>query len=499
MAHASGEWQEKPTEEIPPTAMPVVEASQAYLVRLGGERAGERLVVGDSLTIGRQDGVEMQLRGSDVSRLHARISRLPSGEHLIEDLGSRNGTVVNGLPVMMHVLRFGDTIHIGPRAGFIYTHHNPVEQQLLAAERVEGVAQLAGGIAHHINNLLSVMLSNLGYLQELPPATTLADGQVDESLTDMRSAVGRASSIVRQLSAYARQRSRERDELDLSGLLHEVVGGLRRRAGGARIEAEVEPGLSIPGDPEPLRDIFEHLGDNAVEATGGEGRVVFGGRQRDIPLEEALVYALPTVGPHIEVWVRDSGAGMDETTRERAFEPFFSTKGPTRGTGLGLAAVYGTVKAHGGFVRVESSLGQGTTIWVYLPLSGAQQRPEPTPARLVRSVVLVAAGLARRGLLEQALGDAGRRALFVDEGRSLVMRFLERRHEVGLVLVDSQLRGLAVMETLRLLRQSDPDLRLIVCVEDPATVPAFAPDLGVELVAADDVAALAAKLRHLTA
>lgn len=458
-----------------------------YLVRLGGDEAGQRVRVDDSVLVGRGDEVDLQLRASDVSRRHARITSLVGGEFVIEDLDSRNGVLVNGQRTRMQVLRFGDIVHFGARSAFIFTHHNPAEQHTIEAERLEGVSQLAGGIAHHINNLLSVMLSNLGFVEDQSPDTPLGDDFVVESLSDMRAAVGRASSIVRQLLSYARQRGQSAEEVDLSALLTEVVTELRKRAAGARVEASIEPGLILPGDPQQLRAMLENLGDNALEATH-EGLITIGARRREVTIGEALRYGISSVGPSLELWVHDSGEGMDAETRERAFEPFFSTKGPTRGTGLGLAAVHGIVKAHGGFARVESAPEQGTKIWIYLPLPGAREHTElpdaspPTTPRLL----LAAAAPALADRLLQAATKRGIRFAVVDDARQLVMRYLEQRAEIDRVLVDAAILDVSAGDALALLRRSETPVRITLLSDGSTPV---SPEEADEVLALGDLTA----------
>ncbi len=478
MKSLTGEWQRRPTEDVKHTTplmmnQPLLmnQPKHGYLVRLGGgDEAGQRVRVDGTLLIGRSDEVDLQLRASDVSRTHARITLVADADFMIEDLNSRNGVLVNGSPTRMRVLRFGDIVHFGARSAFIFTHHNPAEQHTIEAERLEGVAQLAGGIAHHINNLLSVMLSNLGFVEDQTPDTPLGDELVVESLTDMRSAVGRASSIVRQLLSYARQRSQRAGEVDLSSLLEEIVGELRRRTAGARIEALIEPGLIFAGDGQQLRTMFENLGDNALEATR-EGVIMIGARRHAVTLAEALRHGIPSVGPSLEIWVHDSGEGMDSETRERAFEPFFSTKGPTRGTGLGLAAVHGIVKAHGGFARVESEPGRGTQIWIYLPLPGAREHTDLLPAVegvTTPRLLLAAAAAPLADRLLQAASSRGIRFAVVEDARQLVMRYLEQRAEIDRVLVDASILDVSTGDALALLRRSETPVQITLLSEQGA-------------------------------
>jgi signal transduction histidine kinase len=449
----------------------------AYLVRVGGDQTGRRHAVGDGLLIGRSEQADVQLRSSDVSREHARINRTSVGQYVLEDLGSRNGTLVNGVPVKLHMLRFGDTVHIGSRCSFVFTHHNPIEAEMLEAERLDSVTQMAGGIAHHFNNLMAVLLSNLGYLQDLPEEMPIGNPIVKESVADMTQAIGRASTIVRQLLAYARRGCHEDREVNISALVYEVVEQATREPG-ATIEASVGPDLLVQGDAEQLKQLLVNLCRNAREAVAGrDGSVQVLARRIDIGPDQAASKALPVVGPHIEIMVRDSGIGMDAETRTRAFEPFFSTKGPTRGTGLGLAAVHGILKDHCGHISMDSEVDQGTTFWVYLPASSgglveadsSETIDEETSAPKVPKTLLLLSGVfgdARESLRELAEAR-GLDSVSLDGNRELVMRFLEHRTRIRAVIIHDE-QDLPAAETVHILRTAAPDLRAAILAVRPS-------------------------------
>ena len=463
---ARGQWERVPTEVGGPAGSAQRSGTAlAYLVRLGGPSAGVRYPLESELLVGRDESSDIQLRTPDVSRRHARVARTGSGDYVLEDLGSKNGTLVNGTAVKLHLLRFGDTLHFGSRAAFIFTHHNPIEAEVIEAERLRSVAQMAGGIAHHFNNLMAVLVSNLGCLQDLPLTLTLGDPQVSEVVCDMQTAVGRASAIVQQLLAYARKSSRNEERVDVGALVRRVGEALGSEFGDTELWIDAELGLWAEGDELQLAMVVENLCRNAREAMRGPGRVELSARAIVLSPELAASRQVMAVGPHIEIRVTDCGEGMDLATQSRAFEPFFSTKGPTRGTGLGLAAVHGVLKDHGGHVSMESEVGRGTTFWVYLPTVLCAQPSSSTEEYPVAAeddgVVLIAVGDARlQSRLRARVAVHGGNAVFVEGVRALILATIERRGVVkGAVL---QMGDELDPESIRMLRAAKPNLELVI-------------------------------------
>jgi signal transduction histidine kinase len=245
-----------------------------------------------------------------------------------------------------------------------------LEAQVRRTERLQSLGVLAGGLAHDFNNLLGVILGNSRLLQEqLPAGSPLAD-----KVREIRSAAEHAAGLTEQMLATAGRGPRVRELVDVSAL----VEGLQDLCRGALPEAAAlrsELARDLPpvvGDPVQLRQVVHNLVANAGEALEGRaGSVTLRSTrlQADAGALAGLVGGEELApGPYVALEVCDTGVGMDERTQARIFEPFFSTK--FAGRGLGLAAVLGLVRGHGGAIRVESAPGRGTTLAVWLPVAG---------------------------------------------------------------------------------------------------------------------------------
>jgi signal transduction histidine kinase/CheY-like chemotaxis protein len=241
-------------------------------------------------------------------------------------------------------------------------------QQLFQAQKMEAIGQLTGGIAHDFNNLLAVILGNLDLLKK---DITAAGPRAHRHLDAIRYAAERSHGLTRQLLAFSRRQHLSPDTLDIAGLVRGFEP-LLRRAIGETVTLEV----SVPEnpavcevDPAQLETALLNLAVNARDAMpeGGRLSIVVQSVQRADELVASSPEATP--GPWHVISIRDTGAGMPRTVIERAFEPFFTTKEIGKGSGLGLSQVYGFVRQSGGFVMLNSEVGQGTEITMYLPPS----------------------------------------------------------------------------------------------------------------------------------
>src|SRR5688572_18136662 len=163
----------------------------ASVIILAGENAGRSYRVDEQILIGRGPDSHLCISGNDVSRHHARIYR-EAGKYFVADLGSRNGTRLNGVPVTEAEIRFGDRITIGTSAILLFTHQDRLEEQFLQSQKMDSLERLAGSVAHDFNNLLATVLTNLEFLINSSPETTLNDGEVTAALSDSERALRRA-------------------------------------------------------------------------------------------------------------------------------------------------------------------------------------------------------------------------------------------------------------------------------------------------------------------
>ena len=286
-----------------------------------------------------------------------------------------------------------------------------VEQQLVQAQKMEAVGRLAGGVAHDFNNLLSVVLNATQSLtDELPPESPLR-----EEVGDIRQAVERGAALTRQLLALGRKEVRAPRLLDA----HEVVTGVERllaRALGRGMQLEIRRGdgdTRIVADASQLEQVLVNLAINARDAMPEGGSLSITTERRTLRDDEASALGIPA-GAYVALEVRDTGVGMDDTTRARAFEPFYTTKGPLEGTGLGLSTVYGIVRQSHGAVTLRSAPGQGTTVTIHLPAAES---------------AATAVGARRERDLERAGARATGRVLLVEDEPQVRMqarRLLER-------------------------------------------------------------------------
>jgi PAS domain S-box-containing protein len=248
------------------------------------------------------------------------------------------------------------------------TERKRLEGQQREAQKLEAVGRLAGGIAHDFNNLLTVIngFSDL-ILADLPRGDPRA-----ELLLHIRSAGERAAGLTKQLLAFGRKQFLVAAPVDVNGAVRDLAAVLRPMLGeDIDLEMSLQPDAGrVLADPRQIHQIVMNLAVNARDAMPRGGRLLLGtARARLGDASEGAAPELPP-GEYVELWVRDTGCGMDEQTRARVFEPFFTTKEVGQGPGLGLATVYGIVKQSGGHISIDSQVGQGTTFRIYLPRLG---------------------------------------------------------------------------------------------------------------------------------
>ncbi len=278
-----------------------------------------------------------------------------------------------------------------------------LEEQYRQSQKMEAVGQLAAGVAHDFNNLLTIIL---GYT-ELRLGKMATSDPNKEALVQIRKAADRAAALTRQLLAFGRKQVLAPVVLDLNALMTEVEKMLRRLIG-ADIELSIflQPGLgSVRVDPGQVEQIIMNLVVNARDAMPAGGRLTI--RTHDTILSElqTLRHAGHFPGPYSVFEVLDTGTGMDEATKARIFEPFFTTKEFGKGTGLGLATVFGIVKQSGGFIEVDSAPGCGSTFRTFLPQScgtAGLKEADPNPLKMPRGQETILLAEDEDGLRELA-------------------------------------------------------------------------------------------------
>jgi len=260
-----------------------------------------------------------------------------------------------------------------------------LDRRLLQVQKLESLGMLAGGIAHDFNNLLTVILASAGLASGF-----MTDPQGSAELKAVRDAAKRASDLTRQLLAMSRDQELSIRALDLNIQLGQLLE-LARRVLPETINIDLIQGQSLPlveGDPSQLDQVFMNLFVNARDAMPEGGNLTIETEQVLINGRYTETHPWANSGRYVLVTVTDTGCGMSKEVAERVFEPFFSTKGPRRGTGLGLAVSYGIIRQHRGMVHCYSEVGIGTSFKLYLPATerlagaiGSKLQPVPAPGK----------------------------------------------------------------------------------------------------------------------
>src|SRR6266480_2402291 len=254
------------------------------------------------------------------------------------------------------------------------TERRALEEQLRQSQKMEAIGQLTGGIAHDFNNLLTIILANAQLVAKALPSGQ-ADAQAD--LRDVMGAALRGRVMVKELLGFARRSSLDLQPVHLGGLITDLAGFLRRILP-ADVEIVISSGDDVPevrADVHAAEQILFNLATNARDAMPDGGVLRIETSRAHLTEDQRHACGAVRAGEHVCLAVGDTGVGMDGDTRARAFEPFFTTKPPGKGTGLGLATVYGLVKQHDGGIEVDSEPGKGTRFRIYFPAADGVAAP----------------------------------------------------------------------------------------------------------------------------
>ena len=347
------------------------------------------------------------------------------------------------------------------------TEHKRLEDQLRQAQKMEAVGQLAGGVAHDFNNILAAILMNLGLVQSehaLPPGLAA-------SLQEIEAEATRAANLTRQLLLFSRRQVMQLKPLDLNAVLDNLLKMLRRLLGeNITLEFHAKTCLpSIEADAVMMEQVVMNLSVNARDAMPQGGRLTLSTGLAEFAREAARVNTEARPGRYVCLTVADTGCGMDEATLKRMFEPFFTTKDVGKGTGLGLATVYGIVKQHQGWTDVASTPGQGTTFRVFLPaLTDRAPADSAGPPHLPtekghETILLVEDEPSVRKLVGICLRRNGYQVLEAAKGTEALDLWQEHRQKVDLLFSDMVMpEGMTGLELAQRLRLEKPDLKVVI-------------------------------------
>jgi signal transduction histidine kinase/DNA-binding response OmpR family regulator len=338
------------------------------------------------------------------------------------------------------------------------------ELQMRQSQRLEAVGQLSGGIAHDFNNMLTAIS---GY-SEIIRAGLPKGHALHEDVDEVLKAAQRAAGLTRQLLAFSRQQVLQPRVLNLNDIVADTEKMLKRVIGeniDMSTDLAADLGL-IKADPGQIEQVLLNLCVNARDAMPEGGQITIETQNVRLDLSLARNDVEKTRKPYVMLAVSDTGIGMDAETRARIFEPFFTTKDPEKGTGLGLATVYGIVTQSGGDIWVYSEVGQGTAFKIYLPVVDEQADAVMTgktaaPKRGTETVLLAEDDPAVRRLAKRVLEDAGYTVLIAANG--IEARDAARRHggPIQLLMTDMIMPGISGAQLAEQLRKENQELRVL--------------------------------------
>jgi PAS domain S-box-containing protein len=353
------------------------------------------------------------------------------------------------------------------------TARRAMEEQLRQSQRMEAIGQLTGGIAHDFNNLLTIVVGNLDLLRR----EVGSDGRQRELVDSVYQAAERGAALVRHLLAFSRKQTLSPRALDPNSLVRDTIELLKRSLGARiRLDMELEDGLwPCNVDAAQLQSALLNLAVNARDAMPQGGRLLIA--TRNTFLHDDVEVASGAGVPHVCVSVADTGTGVPAEIQQRIFEPFFSTKDPGHGTGLGLSMVFGFVKQSKGRIRLDSGPGMGTIFSLYFPRTEVgvplprPERADPIPRARGESVLLVDDDPDVRAVIARVLERLGYQVASAESGPA-ALGMLGEGLVADLLVTDVALpQGLSGYDLAARARAMRPDLRILFTAGGPADPP----------------------------
>ena len=344
------------------------------------------------------------------------------------------------------------------------TEQKQLQTRLAQTERMEAVGQLASGVAHDFNNLLTIIKGYSSLMLEKDP-----NGPDAHAAREIQQAADRAASLTHQLLAFGRKQTLQPRILDINVIVRGLQTMLRRVVA-ENVELVISTGnrlRPIKADPVQMEQVLLNLVVNARDAMPTGGKLTISTERIQLPLDVGQDETLVRAGSYIALSVRDTGIGMDAATRARIFEPFFTTKEVGKGTGLGLATVYGIIKQSNGHIEVESEPGAGSTFRVLLPEVDSEPAPSvkavmtESQKRGTGTILLAEDEPLLRELGQTILKQAGYDVLTAPDAPSLEQLVLTYSGSVDLLLTDVVMPGMSGPELVRVVKNRWPDIRVL--------------------------------------
>lgn len=378
----------------------------------------------------------------------------------------KNGSIINVLVTSTAIKDKSGTMTGFQGVIYDITERKQMEERLRRSEKMEAIGQLAGGIAHDFNNQLTGIIGYADLIREEVQDNEMLCRYSDNILRTVK----RASDLTAQLLAFARKGKYLSVSIDIHSIITEVVSLLSHSIDKkikVKQNLHAKPPVTI-GDPTQIQNALLNLAINASDAMPDGGELIFATETLTLEQDYCRNNNYEIVpGPYLQVCVSDTGVGMDIKTQEHIFEPFFTTKAVGKGTGMGLSAVYGTVRSHRGAISVYSELGYGTTFKIYLPLHEAEEKTDLQnitimPVKGGARVLLVDDEDVVLEIVAEMLRSLDCKVVTCKDGDEAVKYYKKSWKHIDLVILDMVMPKMDGRETFLAMREINPDVKVIL-------------------------------------
>ena len=340
-----------------------------------------------------------------------------------------------------------------------------LEEQLFHAQKMESIGRLAGGVAHDFNNILTSIMGFAELLKLKFPDPSSSEGHASEIIIK---STERAADLTKQLLGFARGGKYQPVTLNINDVITEVLS-VSEKIFDKKIEVnrDFEKNIwNVEADLNQLNQVFTNLIINARDAMPAGGELTLNTQNEKVDEKYLEIYPEFKVGKYVKITVSDTGVGMPKEVRERVFEPFFSTKGAGKGSGLGLATVYGIIKNHNGFIYVDSEPGKGSSFSIYLPAAEKRiSKVEPKEPDIITgtgTIMIVDDEKHVRELLKNQLEQIGYDVILAEDGSEAVKKYRKEYKRIKLIMLDMIMPKLDGRDTFLKMKQINPDLKVLL-------------------------------------